>query len=71
MEVHELIIAPHPPYSKDLAPSDLFLFAYLKRTLQRSEFDSPEEFRDAAVKITSAISPETLLATFHHQIDKP
>jgi hypothetical protein len=70
MAVHELKTAPHPPYSPDLAPSDCFLFDHLKKTLQGSEFDNAEELLDAKVKILSAISLETLLATFHQWMER-
>jgi hypothetical protein len=70
MEVHELRTAPHPPSSPDLAPSDFFLFGHFNRTLQGSEFDNAEELLDTVAKILSAISPETLLATFHQWMDK-
>jgi hypothetical protein len=40
MPVH---LAPHPPYSPDLAPSDFFLFGYLKTKLVGLEFDSADE----------------------------
>jgi hypothetical protein len=29
---------PHPPYSPDLPPSDLFLFGHVKQLLGRVEF---------------------------------
>jgi hypothetical protein len=70
MEVHELRTAPHPPYSPDLASSDFFLFGHLKITLQESEFDNAGELLDSVVKILSVISPETLLAIFHHLMDR-
>ena len=34
---------PHPPYSLDLAPSDYYLFADLKRMLQGNRLGSNEE----------------------------
>ena len=36
-------LLPHPPYSPDLAPSDYWLFADLKKMLQRKRFGSNEE----------------------------
>jgi hypothetical protein len=39
MPVH---LAPHPPYSPDLAPSAFFLFGCLKTKMFGLEFDSPE-----------------------------
>ncbi|KAJ0169391.1 hypothetical protein K1T71_014978 [Dendrolimus kikuchii] len=44
-KLHELgfELLPHPPYSPDLAPSDYYLFADLKKMLQRKRFYSNEE----------------------------
>jgi len=44
-KLHELSfeLLPHPPYSPDLAPSDYFLFADLKRMLAGKKFSSDEE----------------------------
>ena len=36
-------LLPHPPYSSDLAPSDYWLFADLKKMLQGKRFGSNEE----------------------------
>jgi histone-lysine N-methyltransferase SETMAR len=38
-----LRLATHPPYSPDLAPSDFFLFSYVKNSLQGIGFASREE----------------------------
>lgn len=44
-KLHELgyELLPHPPYSPDLAPSDFFLFADLKRMLAGKKFKTDEE----------------------------
>ena len=44
-KLHELgyELLPHSPYSPDLAPSDYFLFADLKRMLAGKKFSSNEE----------------------------
>ena len=44
-KLHELgyELLPHPPYSPDLASSDFFLFADLKRMLTGKKFSSDEE----------------------------
>jgi histone-lysine N-methyltransferase SETMAR len=44
-KIHELgfELLPHPPYSPDLAPSDFFLFADLKRMLAGKKFKTDEE----------------------------
>jgi hypothetical protein len=41
MPIH---LAPHPPHSPDLAPSDFVLFGYLKEKILGLEFGSPEAF---------------------------
>jgi histone-lysine N-methyltransferase SETMAR len=45
MEERGLRTAPYPPYSPDLASSDFFLFGYVKRALQGSEFQTVEELQ--------------------------
>ena len=44
-KLHELHfkLLPHPPYSPNLAPSNYYLFADLKRMLQGKRFGSNEE----------------------------
>lgn len=44
-KLHELDfeLLPHPPYSRDLAPSDYYLFEDLKKKLQGSKFGSDQE----------------------------
>jgi hypothetical protein len=39
--------APHPPYSPDLAPSNFFLFGYVKERLKGMVFPSYGELLDA------------------------
>jgi hypothetical protein len=41
-----LRVAPHPPDSPDLAPSDFFLFGYVKERLKGMVFPSYEELLD-------------------------
>jgi transposase len=70
MEEHGPRTAPYPPYSPDLAPSDFFLFGYIKRALQGSEFQSVEELLAAVAGILNAIATETLISTFHKWIKR-
>jgi hypothetical protein len=51
-------VAPQPPYSPDLAPSNLWLFPKLKETLKGQHFLSDAEF-EAAVRKWISIKPET------------
>jgi hypothetical protein len=70
MKEHSLRTGAHPFYSPDLAPRDFFLFAYGKRALQGSDFQTVEELLAAVVGILNAIPSETLIGTFHEWIRK-
>jgi hypothetical protein len=39
---------PHPPYSPDLAPSDFYLFEYVKRCLADLSFEEANQLLVAA-----------------------
>jgi len=47
---HQTSVVPHPPYSLDLAPVDLFLFPKLKTTLKGCHFQSIEEIQENAIR---------------------
>jgi histone-lysine N-methyltransferase SETMAR len=46
-EENGLRLAPHPPYSSDLAPSDFILFGYVEERLKGMVLPSSEELLDA------------------------
>jgi hypothetical protein len=54
----------HPPYSPDLAPSDFFLFGYVKGKLMEHHAESPSELLIGIRVILSEIPPERLNAVF-------
>ena len=39
----------HPPYSQDLAPSDLYLFLHLKKHLAGKKIDDDDEMQEEVV----------------------
>jgi hypothetical protein len=64
-KLHELCyeLLPHPPYSPDLAHSDLFLFVYLKRMFAGKKFSTNEEGINHCAKTivptaTDSLSPQ-------------
>jgi hypothetical protein len=59
-------LAPHPGNSYDLAPSDFFLFVYVKACLKGMVFLSYEELLDAIGEVVTSIKLETLSAVFEH-----
>jgi transposase len=60
----------YPSYSPDLAPSDFFLFAYVKERLKGMVFPSYEELLDAISEVVTCIESETLTAVFEHWMER-
>jgi hypothetical protein len=56
--------APHPPASPDRAPSDFYLFGYLKDKLQRQHFEDGDQLFDAIMVLTETIEKVTLQRVF-------
>jgi hypothetical protein len=69
-EENEPRLAPHPPCSPDLVPSDFFLFGYVKEHLKEMVFPSYEELLDATGEAVTSIEPETLTAVFEHWMER-
>jgi hypothetical protein len=47
MSDNHFLHVPHPPYNPDLAPSDFWLFGYVKTGLVGQRFEEPEELLEA------------------------
>jgi histone-lysine N-methyltransferase SETMAR len=47
--------APHPPYSPDLAPSDFYLFRYVKRCLAGLSFKDADQILAAVEGVLEGI----------------
>lgn len=60
----------HPPYSPDLAPSDFFLFGYLKKLLEGEEFDSEIELFDRVTEILKEISKSVLKSVYDEWMNR-
>jgi hypothetical protein len=56
--------APRPPYSPDLAPSDFFLFGYVKGKLMGYRVETPSELLVGIWVILAEIPRDTLNAVF-------
>jgi hypothetical protein len=52
--------APHPPYSPDLAPSDFYLFGYVKGCWAGNAFEDADELYRAIQLILEDIEKVTL-----------
>jgi hypothetical protein len=69
-EENGLWLAPHPPCSPDLAPSDFFLFGYVKECLKGMVFTSYEALLDAIGEVVTGIKSETLTAMFEYWMER-
>jgi hypothetical protein len=52
--------APHSPYSPDLAPSDFYLFGYIKRCLAGLSFEDADQLLAAAEGVPEGIEKNDL-----------
>jgi hypothetical protein len=55
---------PHPAYSPDIAPSDFFLFGFLKEKLPEYHIPDRESLKSTIMHIFSEMPEETLVAVF-------
>jgi hypothetical protein len=60
----------HPVYSPDRAPSDFFLFGYLKEKLTAFHCTTRDELKSAIMTISNEIDRETLLAVFNSRLER-
>jgi hypothetical protein len=54
----------HPAYNPNLAPSDFFLFEYIKGKLSDYNFESREDLLNAITEIFTGVDQEVLLSAF-------
>ena len=64
MDQSDITRAPQPPYSPDIAPSDFFLFGYMKEKLKGCKFSSKEELLSAIYAILEEIPEQQLKEVF-------
>jgi hypothetical protein len=64
MDHNSLKRASHAPSSPDLAPSDFYLFGYVKYQLQGHEFTEGTELVSAISEIWNQIPTDTLFHVF-------
>lgn len=58
--------APHPPYSPDIAPSDFFLFGYVKEKLSGKCYHEREDLFEEICSIIASIPYQMKVDTFDH-----
>jgi hypothetical protein len=57
-------LAPHPPYSQDLAPSNFFPFSCIKQKIAGQEFMSPDDLLKAIREEFDRLSKSVLEYVF-------
>jgi hypothetical protein len=62
--------APYPPYSPDLAPSDFYLFGYVKRCLAGLSFDDTDQLLATVEDFLEGIEKVNLQAIFLERMDR-
>lgn len=62
--------APHPPYSPNLAPSDFYLFGYVKGRLKGCSFKNADELKSKINEILHSISFSKRKEVFEHWIER-
>jgi hypothetical protein len=62
--------APHPPYSPDLAPSDFYLFGYVKICLAGLSFEDADQLLAGVEGAIEGIEKMTLQAVFLEWMDR-
>ena len=55
----------HPPYSPDLAPSDFFLFGYLKRGLVGKKIENVQQLKNEITNVFKTITREMKMNVFN------
>ena len=55
---------PNPPYSKDLAPSDFWLFPKLKEKRRGCRYETIEEMKEAMTKVIDMLTQEDFDGAF-------
>ena len=62
--------APHPPYSPDIAPSDFFIFGYIKGKLEGLSFKTRDALFETIFNIIEGISIELKRKVFDEWADR-
>ena len=60
---------PHPPYSRDLAPCDFWLFPKLKEKLRGCHYETIEEMKEAVTKVIDTLTQEDLNGAFQKLLE--
>ena len=61
---------PQPPYSRDLATCDFWLFPKLKKNLRGCHYERIEEMKEAVTKVIDTLTQEDLHGAFQKLLER-
>ena len=61
---------PHPPYSRDLAPCDFWLFPKLKEKLRDCRYETIEEMKNVVTKVIDTLTQEDFHEAFQKLLER-
>jgi hypothetical protein len=61
---YNMAVIPHPPYSPDLAPCDIFLFTKTKLKLKGRRFDIIQEIQAQSQRVRDTLTEKDFQETF-------
>ena len=61
---------PHPPYNRDLAPCDFWLFPKLKEKLRGCRYETIEEMKEAVTKVIDTLTQEDFHGAFQKLLER-
>jgi hypothetical protein len=70
LEQNSMQRAPHPAYSPNLAPSDFYLFGYVKQLLSECQFADQDSLLQAVSDILVGIKKVTMERIFHNWMER-
>jgi hypothetical protein len=70
MKQNSMQRAPYPAYSPDLAPSDFYLFGYVKQLLSGCQFADQDSLLQAVSDILVGIEKVTLENILHNWMER-
>ena len=61
---------PQPPYSRDLAPCDFWLFPNLKEKLRGCRYERIEDTKEAVTKVIDTLTQEDFNGAFQKFLER-
>jgi hypothetical protein len=70
MASHRSVLVPHPPYSRDLAIADFYLFGRLKQQLSGGTLDSERNVLETVTEALRVLPKDVVKSAFLHSKER-